>query len=681
MSNENYPKNFPPELMTPPPATLSPSPLPKNFTPEMANTPIPSAANVGPRPERPQPEVTRLEIAEFFAARIVAQCEGSKGGSTRPRLFTLTFPYPDFERDVAIAFAKLIGAELVMGPSPELLEPTQPIVTLGAGSAGPMVLERFVHTMNHGFDVYVWCPRPWMLDRAVQDLVDASISVPRFDHTGFLAACVDFYELNEAPHLVPGDLDWIGNVIPRDFLINSQAVGTDIVPSLRRTVERRMARYLAEDWRVVDDLSGMDEARQWANGLVDEIRQARNGRMAWSDVESRVVLAGRRGIGKSSLARAIARTTGLRFVSTSVLRWQPTEEGPGAGIVQMHADFEEALAAAPAVLYIEDIDLFSIPPFSALVAPFLQYLAETQPADRVLLLGGVQDPENLSFALTGRGGLEATVSLSVPNSHALAQMYRRLLGDVHHSLTDTDFDAIGRLSLGLVGQEVDLMVRRARRRALKEDQRAVTAQDLSQVLLDEQVGSQAEGRRRLLAADELENTAYHEAGHAVLELMRSRGPGVLYATIVPRSNGSLGFVVPGIDETRPSMTFQDGIERLRVMLAGRAAEEVYGGPNKITNGCESDLASAAEHLRYLLTRSGFNGLLSYNQRFERSPELRAQAEEMLQREYAHVVSELRTHRRLLDRIAQLLLERQELSGEELARIHQAYRAELSSPLA
>ena len=116
------------------------------------------------------------------------------------------------------------------------------------------------------------------------------------------------------------------------------------------------------------------------------------------------------------------------------------------------------------------------------------------------------------------------------------------------------------------------------------------------------------------------------------------------------------------------------LEEVRVCLAGRAAEEVLGGAESVTTGCSNDLEKATWIVRKLLTRSGYNGLLSLKVSFERSPELRAEASRILDVEYAAVLTTLRANRPLLDRVATLLIEKQEVSGDELNSLYEAYRA-------
>jgi ATP-dependent Zn protease len=659
----NLPKNFPGGA--PSGDATGGSSLPKNFP---SSAPEPTTATAA------RPEVERAEIAGFFAERIVALRDQSKGSSTRPRFFAVEFPYRDFEFEVATAYASRTGGSLHPGGNtPTAAEPAGPLVMLGSSINGMADIERFVHYLNHGNDVSVFCPRTWMMPQAVLDLVDKTLVAPRFDAELFVEACKDFYELSAAPD-IGTDTDWVGNVVPKDFLLNSQAVGDEIVPALRDSVERRLARYMPEDAPTIADLAGMDEAREWALSMVEEITLAKAGKLAWANIENKVVLTGRRGVGKTSLSWAIARAAGLRFVETSAARWLSTEEEPMLGHIRLHADFDEALAAAPAVFCIDDVDCLSEAPWVGMVMPFLQLLQNLKPEDQLVVVGGAESPQAIPFVLRSRGGFESTLSMPAPSSQALARMYQRMMKSVSHSLQPADFEEIGRLSLGLAGHELDLIVRRAQRRARRAGSRPVTKEDIARVLIQERYGAQAESRRRMMAEDELRSVAYHEAGHAILQLMRRNAAGLRYASIIPRENGTLGFVLPGIDETRTSMTQQHFTDEIRVCLAGRAAEEVLGGRDAVTSGCASDLYSATGRIQFMLTRTGLNGLLSLDLKLETSPELRKQAEELLNAEYEYVVAELKRHRHLLDQVAGLLIERQEVSGDELMTLYSEYRA-------
>lgn len=143
----------------------------------------------------------------------------------------------------------------------------------------------------------------------------------------------------------------MGNVVPRDFLLNSQVARDDIVPAVRRSVQRRLERYAPNGAYDLADLCSMEEAQEWANGLVEEIRVAQAGKLCWGDIESRVILTSGRGVGKTTLTRAIAHAAGLWFVETTASYWVSTDSEPGQGWARLYGNFQEVLADAPAVFF------------------------------------------------------------------------------------------------------------------------------------------------------------------------------------------------------------------------------------------------------------------------------------------------------------------------------------------
>ncbi len=712
--SSNLPKNFPGRPAASPGEAGTGS-LPKNFTAEMAQAaaalqPAVAAGGVVAPPagdvaqqrgaaqqgaangRAPGPEVTRAEIAGYFARRVVELRDALRGTSLRPRLYAIEFPFIDFERDVAYVLALGLDAVLAAAGVPAGEDvPQSALVVVDREVETAQELERIVRFINHGQDAYVLCTRAWQLPDAIVDLVDETITIPRFDAASFAAACVDFYEMAAAPALGDGavgffarlvgardsasDTEWVRNVVPRDFLLNSQVSHDVVVAAVRESVLRRLRRYATDDAFDFADLAGMDEAHEWARGLIDEVRLARAGSIPWGEVGARVILLGARGVGKSTLVRAIAKAAGLRYVEASASAWAPTQDDAGAGWARMNAQFQEAFAAAPVLFFVDDVDVFAQPPWSGMLPAFLAALKGLLPDDRVLVVAGAQASESVRFELRRPGALETLLTMPQPNSQALAKMYEVMLRRSGNQLAQADLEHVGLLSLGMGGREVDLVVRRALRRARKDKGRAVSRDDLAQAIIQERLGPESQNHRRLMAEDELRNTAYHEAGHAILEMMRSRGPRLRYASIIPRENGTLGFVMPGIDESRNSETQRDIMDSVRALLAGRAAEEALAGPEAVTSGCSNDLWKATQYLQHMMTRSGFQGLLFLERRFEDAPELRERAEAILQAEYAGVLALLQRHRPLLDRVAGLLLERQEVSGDELARVVEAYRTE------
>ena len=465
-----------------------------------------------------------------------------------------------------------------------------------------------------------------------------------------------------------------------DFLINSQVDPAEVTTAIRHTVEMRLARYTPGDHLDLADLWGIGKVKEWAEGLVKDIQLAKTGRMPWSECDDRKILIGQYGVGKRTLVGAIAHTAGIRLVEFSASRWAAAEDGINHGVARLYADFQEALTAAPAIFFIHDMDVFADMPWTPLLPYFLECLEGIGSQDQLLIIAGALTADNVRFELRHQGRLEECLLVPSPNAQALSKMYAVMLRNIPHTLTPVELNRLGRLSLGLGEHEVGLIVRRAERKARKENQRPLTCEDITSLLIQERYGTRAESGHWPMTEEELRNTAYHEAGHTILQLMRTRNASLDFASVIPREDGKLGFIVPSVDETRHSLTRQDLIETIRVWLAGRAAEEVLAGKEAVTSGCSNDLYHATRCLQFLLTGSGLESLLMLNRDFEHDQGLCDRAEEILRQEYTHVLATLRKHRKLLDQVAQLLIDRQEVSGEELMDLYRKYQTNHPGPV-
>ncbi|HJQ21234.1 MAG TPA: hypothetical protein VJ867_12870, partial [Gemmatimonadaceae bacterium] len=227
-----------------------------------------------------------------------------------------------------------------------------------------------------------------------------------------------------------------------------------------------------------------------------------------------------------------------------------------------------------------------------------------------------------------------------------------------------DTTALGRLSIGLTGADVERIVRGAARRARKAG-RSVVQTDL----IDEITNKPRDpGSIMTLTPADIQRTAHHEAGHALaLFLSHSNGADIGFVSIIPREDGTLGFVAPLSDE-RVHATRTDYDEQLEVFLAGRAAEELVYGRDGISSGASSDLAGATALVTRMVTQLGLPGSGRLMVSDVMSTADRAHAEDTLGRAYERVLKKLKSHRKQLDRLAAVIADRQELTGDEARAI-------------
>ena len=182
---------------------------------------------------------------------------------------------------------------------------------------------------------------------------------------------------------------------------------------------------------------------------------------------------------------------------------------------------------------------------------------------------------------------------------------------------------------------------------------------------------------RELAPEAAEVIAFHEAGHATLMLLGSRGREELsYLSIVP-STEQLGVTRLCFDESRPSETCQDLLERLQSDLAGRAAEEIRFGPAGVSTGCSSDLEQATQLALQMCTRYGFGGrgsLLSWEGDLARHPALREEVDALLAAQYELALEALRRHWSFVEELVGALLARKGMSGNEVRGLFDDWQA-------
>jgi len=542
--------------------------------------------------------------------------------------------------------------------------------------AGQQMLElgRFCHEIaSREVSALIGCERFALLPEPLRRVTDVRLHLPALDAETFAALFEALFSSPPPAPWNPAGARWVRHVQYFDFE-QPQRLGLDPAQALefiRASVEDRLRSVEPVGGRRLEQLHGLGEAQQFARDLVAEIGEALAGRLQWSDLDRGMLLAGPPGTGKTTLARAIARDCGVRFIAASVTGWQAAGH-LGDHIRAIRATFAEARRYAPSILFLDEIDgLGSREHLSGHNAQYQTevinaVLEQMQGMDSnapVFVIAATNLPERVDPALRRAGRLDRVVQIPYPASKALSAMYAEMV-DMQRArcpLGEIDFVLLGRLSLGLTGADVELIVRGAARRA-RRAQRAMLTEDLIAEITHKP--RDAGGIPRL-GPSELERVALHEAGHALARYLSSTGGRDLgFVSIVPRSDGTLGFVALTPDE-RTLRTRRDYLEFIDVALAGRAAEEFRYGSDGISGGCSNDLIAATGTALQMITRFGLgpNGrLISVR---EPRPEDLREAEQLLAAAYQSVLARTREHRQALERLAGLLFERQELPAEKV----------------
>ena len=571
------------------------------------------------------------------------------------------------------------------------------LVNFGLPMQGPAIvlipLQVYRHVMEMErltFDIaardlaaFITCERFADLPESVRRFADIVLRLPALDAASFETLFERVIGQPPPATWRAGGTEWVKHLLHTDFEHprRMQLSRSDAYAFVRSQVGDRLGAVDPVEGLRLDQLFGLGEARQFAEELIADIHAALSGKLAWSQVDRGALLVGAPGTGKTTLAKAIAKDCGIKFIQGSAAGWMAEGVSLGPHIQAIRRTFSEARAYAPSILFIDEIDsLGSREQMTGdrnsiyqteVINAVLEQIQGLDPAAPVFVIGATNHEENVDPALRRAGRLDRVIRIPRPNSDGLDHIYQYYIGQLGGTAKvdrRVDTRELAGLSVGLTGADVERIVRGAARRA------RIGGRPMSQVDLIAEITNKPRGTSGALRLnpDELERTATHEAGHALAAfLSASHGADIGFATVVPRDDGTLGFVATLPDE-RQYLTRADYDERLDVFLAGRAAEELKYGREGVSSGASSDLQSATALATLMVTQTGLagGGRLLWSDTV--TPADLEHAEQALSASYERALEKLRTHAERLWSLAGELVERQELPGDEV-------RAILSTP--
>lgn len=617
-------------------------------------------------------------------------------------VIALTSDIPFVEQPLVRLARQRLGLSIVnatpLGPAELILTlptPPNPALVILSMNTYPRLAdpERVANDLASGeHAVLVSCFGLRDLPDSIRNLVEESVVLPRMDRELFARAFVAVFGVE--PPLGEDSPTWIRYVQPTDIarIAKRHDAPEKAFLGLQRRVEERMQRLTPKHGPSLRELCGLGDAKRRAEALIADIRAALAGDIAWDAVDHGMLLVGPPGCGKTTLARAIAKECGVHFLECSAASWQM------AGYLNEHLaamarDFQEARRFSPSIIFIDEVDsIGNREHFSGSNASYHTQvvnalLAELQgfsDREKVIVIAATNNLDALDPALRRAGRLDRVVPLTLPTIDALEKIFEYYL-QRHGALENTSADIASRplaeAVFGKTGADVSLVVRGALRRARLE-KRPLNQGDLLAEIYNRPLDTDF---ARPLHGEGLRRVAIHEAGHAAVRLAAGESlAGVAFLSIVPRPDGSLGFMATRPDPDLSVRTRNDYLALMTTVLAGRAAEEVFYGAEAVGagagGGASSDLARAMSLALDMTTRLGLGREFRLCWRDEPNAEDVREAEALLAEAYSRALEVATARRETIERIAAALVERQELSGEELRLLLHGAEGERPRPV-
>ena len=445
-----------------------------------------------------------------------------------------------------------------------------------------------------------------------------------------------------------------------------------------------------------DDVAGVDEAKEELREIIDFLKDPKRFQRLGGKIPKGVLLVGLPGTGKTLLAKAVAGEASVPFFSISGSDF--VEMFVGVGASRVRDLFEQSRRAARqigrgAIIFIDEIDAVGRQRFAGIggghdereqtLNALLVEMDGFDTQEGIILMAATNRPDVLDPALLRPGRFDRQVVISPPDlvgREAILKVHTRKI----KLAKGVDLKSVARQTPGFSGADLANLANEAALLAARRNKDGVGMEEMGAAI--ERVIAGPERKSRVINEREKKITAYHEAGHALMALVTPLADPLHKVSIIPRGAQALGYTMQLPIEDRYTMTKQELLARLTVMMGGRVAEALVF--NEVTTGAQNDLEMATEITRRMVCEFGMSerlGSLTYGKRerqvflgrdlFEErnySEQTAVLIDEEIRRiidgAYARAKEQLTANRSKLDTLADALLEKEVLDGEEVRRL-------------
>ena len=442
------------------------------------------------------------------------------------------------------------------------------------------------------------------------------------------------------------------------------------------------------------DVAGQDEAKEALMELVDFLHNPGKYKDIGANMPKGAVLVGPPGTGKTLLARAVAGEAKVPFFSISGSEF--VEMFVGMGAARVRDLFKQAQEKAPCIVFIDEIDAIGKRRDNGQFGgndereqTLNQLLSEMDGFDGskgVVILAATNRPESLDKALLRPGRFDRRIPVELPDlkgREAILKVHARNV----RMADNIDYGTLARATAGASGAELANIINEGALRAVKMHRNVVEQEDLEESIETVIAGYQRKGA--VISLAEKKVIAYHEIGHALVAAMQKHSAPVHKITIIPRTNGALGYTMQISENDSVLMTKEELFNKIVTMTGGRSAEEVVFG--SITSGASNDIEQATKLARSMVTRLGMteefdmmatevvaNRYLGGDAALQCSEttagKIDAKVLALIKEAHAKARTILQDNRNKLDVLAQYLLEKETITGEQFMALLQQEQA-------
>ena len=433
-----------------------------------------------------------------------------------------------------------------------------------------------------------------------------------------------------------------------------------------------------------DDVAGVDGAKEELKEVVDFLKNPEKYTKAGARVPKGVLLLGRPGTGKTLLAKAVAGESGASFFSISGSEF--VEMFVGVGASRVRDLFEKAKSSSPSIIFIDEIDAIgrkrsvgknsgSNDEREQTLNQLLVEMDGFETDAKVIVIAATNREDVLDPALLRAGRFDRRINVDAPDLQGRVAILKvhaknKKLAD------DVRLEDIAKITPGFVGADLANLLNEAAILAARRSSDTIKMEDLDEAV--DKIGMGLGQKGKIIKPEEKRLLAYHEAGHAVMTELTPGADPVHKVTIIPRGEAG-GFMMP-LPEEKLVTTSKEMLAEIKVLFGGRAAEDLV--LDDISTGAYSDIKRATRLARAYVESVGMSKKLgpvnlensdeeftfTSNKSNETIREIDLEIRQILNDEYRQTVETLKENRAKLDGIAELLLKKETITGDEVRKI-------------